>query len=227
MVKLSKLVTLTTGGFLALGCFGNQEAIAATVKYDFADESIEKIDLIVNEVSIAPQTSSTDYLLDLQLKVSFRDQQGSPGERTWFINREGNFNTVGSRFILKVDFCKSSDPSSVCYSLFDRPRTINNNTASGTEFSRIFNDQEDPIIKLLTNGDNNNVRLEAILFGSPSSQTLRQSTTEKSAFFVSTPAPEPAAVPEPLTILGSATAIGFGTFFKRKLNRKKASSKKA
>ncbi|MDJ0843484.1 MAG: PEP-CTERM sorting domain-containing protein [Crocosphaera sp.] len=221
MVKLSKLVTLTTGVSLALGCVETQEAIAATVKQDFAGEAIEKIDLVVNEVSITPQTSSTDYLLDLQLKVSFLDQQGSSGERSWFINRDGSLNTVGSLFTLNVDFCQSSDLSSVCYSLFGGLRTINN-TSSGREFSRTFNDPEDPIIKLLTNGDNNNVRFEATLFGSPSNQTLQQSSTEKSAFFVSTPAPEMAVVPEPLTILGSATAIGFGAFFKRKLGQKKA-----
>lgn len=33
------------------------------------------------------------------------------------------------------------------------------------------------------------------------------------------------SVPEPLTILGTATAIGFGTFFKNKLNRSKSDDK--
>ena len=33
------------------------------------------------------------------------------------------------------------------------------------------------------------------------------------------------AVPEPLTILGSATALGFGTFFKRKLGKKRQQNK--
>ncbi|WP_430640035.1 PEP-CTERM sorting domain-containing protein [Crocosphaera watsonii WH 8501] len=31
-------------------------------------------------------------------------------------------------------------------------------------------------------------------------------------------------MPEPLTILGSATALGFGTFFKRKLSKKQRKS---
>ena len=33
-----------------------------------------------------------------------------------------------------------------------------------------------------------------------------------------------ATIPEPLTILGSATALGFGTFFKRKLSKKQRKS---
>jgi hypothetical protein len=31
---------------------------------------------------------------------------------------------------------------------------------------------------------------------------------------------DPKPIPEPLTILGSATAMGFGTFFKRKIGKK-------
>ncbi|EAZ91495.1 hypothetical protein CY0110_13281 [Crocosphaera chwakensis CCY0110] len=233
MVKLYKLVTLTTGVCLGLGCFWNQKAIAATLRSDFKGETIEKIGLIVDNVSITRQPSSSliNYSLGLQLKVSFLDKQASPAERTWFINRNASFNTNDSSnnflFTLEVDFCESSAPSSVCYSLFDGIRTINNGTPSDREFSRIINDPENPIIKLLTNGDNNNVRLQANLLGMKLVGGFQQSTTEKSAFFVSTPPPEPVIVPEPLTIIGSGTAIGFGTFFKRKLVKNKSVSKKA
>ncbi len=220
IMKLSKLVTLTTGLSLGLGCLSNQEAIAGTLGGDFAGKSIEKISLIANEVSIEPKDSLTNYTLELQLKVSFLDAEEQPGEGTWFINRSGSFNTVGSLFTLRVDFCESSASSSLCHSLFDNFITINNNTPIGKQFSRTHNEVED-IVTLLTNDVDNNVRLEATLIGSPFNQSFTQSTSE-SIFFVSTPPVEPATIPEPLTILGSATAIGFGAFFKRKLGQKKS-----
>ncbi len=229
MVKLSNLVNLTVGVYLGLGYLSHQSAIAGTLGPDFSEETIQEISLIVNEVSIIPESSSTDYRLGLQLKVSFLDEEEQEAERTWFINRDGSFNDVGSFFALRFDFCESSDPSSVCHSLFDNFITINNRTASDQEFSRT-GDQIDPkIVDLLTNGVDNNVRLEAnfIGIGNRLVGILQQSTTEQSAFFVSTPpAIEPVAIPEPLTILGSVTAMGFGTFFKRKLSRSKSSSKK-
>lgn len=226
MVKLSNLVNLTVGVYLGLGYLSHQSAIAGMLGPDFSEETIQEISLIVNEVSIIPESSSTDYRLGLQLKVSFLDEEEQEAERTWFINRDGSFNDVGFFFALRFDFCESSDPSSVCHSLFDNFITINNGTASEQEFSRT-GDQIDPkIVDLLTNGVDNNVRLEANLIGNGLVGILQQSTTERSAFFLSTPPIEPVAIPEPLTILGSVTAMGFGTFFKRKLSRSKSSSKK-
>ncbi len=229
MVKLSNLVNLTVGVYLGLGYLSHQSAIAATLGPDFSEETIQEISLIVNEVSIIPESSSTDYRLGLQLKVSFLDEEEQEAERTWFINRDSSFNDVGSLFGLTVNFCQSSDTEITdCFSLFgNRFIIVNNQTENGREFSRT-GDQIDPkIIDILTNGVDNNVRLEANLIDNLVVGTLQQSTTERSAFFVSTPPPiKPAAIPEPLTILGSVTAIGFGTFFKRKLSQIKSLSKK-
>ncbi|WP_009547710.1 PEP-CTERM sorting domain-containing protein [Crocosphaera subtropica] len=232
MMKLSHLMTLTTGLSLGLGCFSNQEAIAATLGPDFAGKTIQEISLIVDQVSITPQESSTDYTLGLRVKVSFLDEE-QEGEETWFINRNATFfNIVGSLFTLNMDFCASSAPFT-CYSLFDNPITITNNTLRGREFSK-NDDEVEGIVKLLTNGTADIVTLDANLVNTQYSSNsdglpsvnFQQSTSE-SIFFVSTPPIEPAVVPEPLTLLGSATAIGFGSFFKRKLGTRKFSSKKA
>ncbi|WP_198648878.1 PEP-CTERM sorting domain-containing protein [Cyanothece sp. BG0011] len=251
MVKISKLVTLTTGIGLGLGFFSNQEAIAATLGPDFAGKSIEKISLIVNEhkdededyrpILSQSSSNSTDYDLALQLKVSFLDEEQQPGEGTWFINRRGSFDDVGSYLGFIVHFCESSDPSSVCYSLFgnrfirinNERIELNNTNNMDTQFSRIKDDPQfslnSNIIDLLTNGENNNVRLETYLMlgdnGTIPGLSFQQSSSE-SIFFVSTPPAEPAVVPEPLTLLGSATAIGFGSFFKGKLRKNKSASKK-
>ena len=58
--------------------------------------------LIVNEVSISPQSSSTDYSLGLQIQVSFLTEENQQAERTWFINRTGSLigsstNILGNR----------------------------------------------------------------------------------------------------------------------------------
>ncbi|MDJ0729569.1 MAG: PEP-CTERM sorting domain-containing protein [Crocosphaera sp.] len=233
MLKFSKLVTLTTGVCLGLGCLWDQEASAAILGPDFSGETIQKISLIVDEVSITPQSSSTDYRLGLQLKVSFLDEEEQPAERIWFINRDSSFNNVGSFLGLIVYFCESSDTlTSDCFSLFeDRFIIINNETESGREFSRTNDGSgvqiDSNIIDLLSNGEDNNVRLQTYLNGNIFGSSFQQSSTEESAFFLSTPAPEPAVVPEPLTILGSGTAMGFGTFFKCKLGQRKSASKKA
>jgi hypothetical protein len=65
-------------------------------------------------------------------------------------------------------------------------------------------------------GQNTNITVDVSFDGSRNSSNIQQRSVTGGTVLVTKYTPDAAAVPEPLTILGAATAAGFGATFKRR-----------
>jgi hypothetical protein len=73
-------------------------------------------------------------------------------------------------------------------------------------------------------GQDTNITVDVSFDGSRLGSNIQQRSVTGGTVLVTKYTPDPVAVPEPLTILGAATAVGFGAAFKRRAlkNNKKA-----
>ena len=223
MNNLSRhLKTLSLSLVLALMSTLNKEGIA----FNFESPPTSAV-LTFNEFPFITDDDSTTSNIEVSIDF-FADEngQGALLEDGFFTLQNTTIPGIVSNLLFQVSLGDKNlfDTSSNgcisnginCAGLFDRLISVNRNSASLFFTTNLSNEA----ISILTNDANDDIGFNVILFTGENSPNINITTTESNFFSLSTPPTPPSAVPEPLTILGSATAIGFGTFFKKRLGKK-------
>lgn len=197
----------------------NQEGIAFTL-----ETPPTSVTLVFNEFPFITSEDSTTSDIEGSIKF-FADEngQGDLLEDGFFTIQNQTIPGLVSNLLFQVSFGdkNSFDTSSDgcisnavnCAGLFDRLMSVNRNSAS-LSFTTNLSDE---VISILTNDADDDIGFKVTLFTGKNSPNLNITVTESNFFSLSNAPTSKSAVPEPLTILGSATAIGFGAFFKKRL----------
>lgn len=201
---------------LGLGINDTQKTQAATLGSLLQHETIKEIQLQFNEILIIPDANTNRTNITIESQINLINSNDQILEDAFFTVQELELASQASKIGVSLTFGGLS--------LFKNGLTISDQTI--TDNKNVFTaDQSAPnfnkIVDLLKDNDDNTVEFKAILLGGhfPS---FTHNTTEYNAFILSTPPVKPEPVPEPLTILGSGMAIGFGTVFKQKIAKKKS-----
>ncbi|MEA5508752.1 PEP-CTERM sorting domain-containing protein [Crocosphaera sp. UHCC 0190] len=221
MNSLSNLVTLTTGVYFCLGTTLNQKAIAANLGSILQDETIKEIQIQFDTISINPDTNTgtTKILIESQVKLINSEDKVLT---TWFttIGDQRNeliLNGIGERVGVIFNIGGLS-----LYNNLAIRNDLQGNVFTADETNPRSSSNFNNIVNLLKNSNDDQVEFKGTLLAG-SFPSFSESKTESNAFLISTSPIKPEVVPEPLTILGSGTAVAFGTFFKRKSNKNKPS----